>query len=191
MTRAKKGIFGRQIWVQSEFHRENGKRLFGHTDPSLPASECRSKIFSVMYLPQSQGGHLLGRGMWEAGQAIEGHGRPGLARLKGVDFDAQAVADCSEKRIKSTPREPRSHKTTRPISFDAATLSHVIEQCPRIHCPFLRECRRILEAPRKTGSCLLPIARVGGYRAVWCELDALRSAQAFAYLQPRNHCAGL
>lgn len=133
--------------------------------------------FTVMYLPSHPNGQLLDVGCG-SGQALQNMAELGW-RVKGVDFDPQAVAIAQKKGL-----EVRVGNLTAQGypsgSFDAITMSHVIEH---VHDPLslLRECRRILK-PGGQLVIVTPNSRSWGhqkYAVSWMHLDPPRHLHIF------------
>lgn len=133
--------------------------------------------FSVMYLPCRPNGRLLDVGCG-GGQALQRLADLGW-QVEGVDFDPEAVeiAQKNSLDVRLGSLEPQAYA---PDSFDAVTVSHVIEH---VHDPLslLCECRRIL----KPGGHLVvatPNSGSWGHRtfgANWMHLDPPRHLYIF------------
>ena len=97
--------------------------------------------FSVMYLNATVGGRLVDVGCG-SGELIERLGALGW-ETEGVDFDESAIRVARARGLTAHVGTLQSQKYAE-ASFDAITMSHVIEH---VHHPLelLRECHRILK----------------------------------------------
>lgn len=133
--------------------------------------------FSLMYLPFQRNGQLLDVGCGN-GQALQFMAELGW-QVQGVDFDPQAVQIAQKKglEIHLGGLEDRAYLSD---SFDAITMSHVIEH---VHDPLslLGECRRIL----KPGGRLVIVTPNSGswghqrFGSSWMHLDPPRHLHIF------------
>ena len=147
------------------------------TDVLISGGRARTD-FSVFYLPSRPGGRLLdvGCGGGAMLRRMQGLGW----NVEGVDFDGQAVRTARAKGLKvhlGTIEE----QTFPQESFDALTMSHVIEHVPDPRA-LLRECYRILK-PSGRAVVVTPNARSWGHRlyaANWRGLEPPRHLHIFA-----------
>jgi 2-polyprenyl-3-methyl-5-hydroxy-6-metoxy-1,4-benzoquinol methylase len=144
----------------------------------LLAPGLRAELdFSVMYLPYRRNGELLDIGCG-SGLALQRMAELGW-QVRGVDFDPAAV-EIAKKKGLDVSLGMLADQAFPPDSFDAVTMSHVIEH---VHDPlsFLRDCRRIL----KPGGHLVmvtPNTKSWGHQrfgANWMHLDPPRHLQIF------------
>lgn len=134
--------------------------------------------FSVMYLQATPGGRVIDVGCGN-GELIERLGDLGW-EAQGVDVDELAVRVANKRGLRAHIGTLESQNYPE-NSFDAVTVSHVIEH---VHDPrsLLRECYRILK-PRGRLIIATPNANSWGhnkYDSNWIGLDPPRHLHIFA-----------
>lgn len=131
--------------------------------------------FTVMYLSAMPGGRLLDVGCG-SGALLERLGQLGW-RTEGVDLDELAVRTARKRglRVHLGTLEDQSYPNA---SFDAVTMSHVIEH---VHDPraLLRECHRVLKAGGRLVVVTPNIRSLGHrrFKAAWRGLEPPRHLQ--------------
>jgi len=142
-----------------------------------PGGRARTD-FSVFYLPSAPGGSLLDVGCGGGAMLMRMHGLGW--NVEGVDFDAQAVRTARAKGLKVQLGTIEEQKFPRD-SFDAVTMSHVIEHVPD-PIALLRECYRILK-PGGRAVVVTPNANSWGHRVYadnWRGLEPPRHLHIFS-----------
>jgi 2-polyprenyl-3-methyl-5-hydroxy-6-metoxy-1,4-benzoquinol methylase len=148
------------------------KRLLALALVALPDARLDLDRLSFRLAPQP-GGRLLDVGCGE-GRAIEWLSQLGW-NAEGVDFDRSAVGRARERGLRVALGS--IHEQAYPSeSFDAVTLSHVIEHVPE-PASLLSECRRVLR-PGGVLALVTPNASSLGHA---------RFAHAWRGLEPPRH----
>lgn len=131
--------------------------------------------FKVMYLKANPGGRLLDIGCGD-GQALE-HLRDLGWQVEGVDFDERAVRAARARGLEVHTGTLESQEYP-DASFDAITMSHVIEH---VHDPLglMRECCRAL----RSGGRLVVVTPNIGSLGRWCFGEAWRGLEPPRHLQ--------
>ena len=138
MAMAKRGYLGRR-WHYAGLGNGVGPRLLGWIFGGLPQQRARLDA-AIFHLDGRRPGRLLDVGCG-AGDAIERMSALGW-RAEGVDTDPAAVAVARNRGL-TVHEGTLDRLRLEPESFDAVTLSHVIEHVPDPRA-LLGECRRLL-----------------------------------------------
>lgn len=165
-------------------------RKFGYPSPKAFSSRVLGRLlnlfptrtryidFNVLHLRYQPGGRLLDIGCGSGG-ALRSMQRLGWT-VEGIDFDpvVAAKARATGLKVHCGTLEEQGYEED---SFDAISLSHVIEH---VHRPFelLKECRRILKPDRQL-VVLTPNVESLSHRRFkesWLLLDPPRHLQLFS-----------
>ncbi|TMA23620.1 MAG: methyltransferase domain-containing protein [Deltaproteobacteria bacterium] len=138
MAMAKRGYLRRR-WHYAGLGNGVGPRLLGWIFGGLPQQRARLDA-AIFHLDGRRPGRLLDVGCG-AGDAIERMAALGW-RAEGVDTDPAAVAVARNRGL-TVHEGTLDRLRLEPESFDAVTLSHVIEHVPDPRA-LLGECRRLL-----------------------------------------------